>query len=154
MRILRCRWYSLATGERCMSNGKSAPPSGGAHDRAEIEAVQERIARRLRDLKTFDPSGIQDRWDTRLEGVQKNVNKLVGEAFGMGTALYRQHAIGPLDAALDATFGDRYTMQEFHDEVRKAVTQASARLATVSKLLNERLAAVESAPAAAPESTA
>src|SRR4051794_26827592 len=145
MRILRCRWYSRTRGESCMSNGNSAPPSGGARDRSEIEAVLERIARRVRELKTFDPSGIQDRWDSRLEGVQKNVNKLVSDAFGMGTALYRQHAIGPLDAALDATFGDRYTMQEFHDEVRKAVKQASARLAAVSKLLSERLEDAESA---------
>src|SRR4051812_34133087 len=102
-----------------MSNGK--PPAGGVHARPEIEIVLDRIARRVKELKTFEVSGIQDRWDTRLEVVQKNVNKLVGEAFGAGSALYKEYAIAPLDAALDTTFGDRYTQEEFHGEIRKAV---------------------------------
>ena len=110
-----------------MSSAKSG--AGGAQDRAEIAAVQDRIARRIKELRAFDVSGITDRWDSRLENAQKNVNKLIGEAFGTGSPLYKQHAIGPLDAALDVTFGDRYTQQEFHDEIRKAPGQAATKLA-------------------------
>ena len=84
-----------------MSNGKPAP--GGAQGRADIEAVLDRIARRVKELKTFDVSGIQDRWDQRLENTQKAVNKLVGEAVGSGSALYKQYAIPPLDSALAKT---------------------------------------------------
>ncbi|MCC2677205.1 MAG: hypothetical protein K0R58_4152, partial [Ramlibacter sp.] len=117
-----------------MSNGKTAGP-GGAHEKAEIEAVRERIARRMKELKSFDVNGIQDRWDQRLENTQKAVNKLVAEAVGSGSALYKQYAIAPLDAALDQTFGDRYTQQEFHEEVRKALDQAGTRLGAVNELL-------------------
>lgn len=138
-----------------MSIGKSASASGGAQERAEIEAVQERIARRIKELKSFNVAGIQDRWDQRLENTQKAVNKLVAEAVGSGGELYKQYAIPPLGAALDQTFGDRYTQDEFHDEVRKALDQAGKRLAAVSALLADRLAnpgkpAKQHAPAPAP----
>lgn len=123
-----------------MGNGKQAPPPGGPQDRAEIEAVLDRIGRRVKELKSFDPSGIQDRWDTRLELLQKNVNKTIGEAVGMGSAQYRQLAIGPLDAALESAFGDRFTLDEMRDVIRKAVGQAAMRLNAAAKVLERRLA--------------
>jgi len=123
-----------------MGNGKHAPPPGGPQDKAEIEAVLGRIGRRVKELKSFDPSGIQDRWDTRLEMLQKNVNKTIAEAVGMGSAQYRQLAIGPLDAALESAFGDRFTLDEMRDVIRKAVGQAAMRLNAAAKVLERRLA--------------
>jgi hypothetical protein len=123
-----------------MGNGKHAPASGGPQDKADIEAVLERIGKRIKELRGFDASTIRDRWDSRLEMVQKNVNKTIGEAVGMGSGQYRQLAIGPLDAALDSTFGDRYTIDELREEVRKAVGQAVMRLNAAAKVLDRRLA--------------
>ncbi|MEJ8838576.1 hypothetical protein [Ramlibacter sp. AN1133] len=123
-----------------MGNGKHAPPPGGPQDKAEIEAVLDRIGRRIKELRGFDASGIRDRWDSRLELLQKNVNKTIADAVGMGSAQYRQLAIGPLDAALDSTFGDRYTLDELREEVRKAVGQAAMRLNAAAKVLERRLA--------------
>jgi hypothetical protein len=123
-----------------MGNGKHAPASGGPQDKADIEAVLERIGKRIKELRGFDASTIRDRWDSRLEMVQKNVNKTIAEAVGMGSAQYRQLAIGPLDAALDSTFGDRYTIDELREEVRKAVGQAVMRLNAAAKVLDRRLA--------------
>ncbi|HET8746791.1 MAG TPA: hypothetical protein VFM98_14385 [Ramlibacter sp.] len=123
-----------------MGNSKHAPAPGGPQDKAEIEAVLDRIARRVKELKAFDPSGIQDRWDTRLEVLQKNVNKTIAEAVGMGSAQYRQLAIGPLDAALESAFGDRFTLEEMRDVIRKAVGQAAMRLNAAAKVLERRLA--------------
>jgi hypothetical protein len=122
-----------------MGNGRNASPPGGPQEKAEIEAVLDRIARRIKELRNFDPSGIQDRWDTRLEVLQKNVNRTIADAVGMGSAQYRQLAIGPLDAALEAAFGDRFTLDEMRDELRKAVNQAVMRLNTASKVLQRRL---------------
>ncbi|MFD1581318.1 hypothetical protein ACFSE2_24945, partial [Ramlibacter ginsenosidimutans] len=143
-----------------MSN--ASPEPGAARDRAEIEALLDRIAKRVKELKTFDAAGIQDRWDSRLEVVQKNVNKLVAEAFGRGSESYRQHAIGPLDAGLDDNLGDRYTTEEFHAEIRKAAAAAAARLQAVAQILTEwrdepqavpAAEAAEPAPAPAPAPT-
>jgi len=123
-----------------MGNGKHVPPPGGPQDKAEIEAVLDRIGKRIKELRGFDSSAVRDRWDARLEQVQKNVNKTIAEAVGMGSAQYRQLAIGPLDAALDSTFGDRYTIDELREEVRKAVGQAVMRLNAAGKVLERRLA--------------
>jgi hypothetical protein len=123
-----------------MGNGKQAPPPGGPQDRMEIEAVLDRIGRRVKELRAFDPSGINDRWDNRLELLQKNVNKTIGEAVGMGSSQYRQLAIGPLDAALESVFGDRFTLDEMREEIRKAVNQAVMRLNAAGKVLERRLA--------------
>src|SRR5689334_8529268 len=123
-----------------MGNDRHAPPPGGPHDKAEIEAVLERIGRRIRELRGFDPSAIRDRWDSRLELLQKNVNSTIAEAVGMGSAQYRQLAIGPLDAALESAFGDRFTIDEVREEIRKAVGQAVMRLNAAGKVLERRLA--------------
>jgi hypothetical protein len=123
-----------------MGNGKHAPPPGGPQDKAEIEAVLDRIGKRIKELKGFDASAVQDRWDSRLEMLQKNVNKTIAEAVGMGSSQYRQLAIAPLDAALDASMGDRFTIDELREAVRKAVGQASMRLHAAAKVLERRLA--------------
>jgi hypothetical protein len=123
-----------------MGNGKQAPPPGGPQDRMEIEAVLDRIGKRVKELRAFDPAGINDRWDNRLELLQKNVNRTIGEAVGMGSSQYRQLAIGPLDAALESVFGDRFTADEMREEIRKAVNQAVMRLNAAGKVLERRLA--------------
>src|SRR4051812_35543479 len=107
-----------------MSNGKHAQAGGGPQGKADIEAALDRIGKRIKELRTFDVSGIQDRWDGRLDQLQKNVNKAIGDAYGMSSPQYRQHAIPPLDSGLDSTFGDRFTADELRDAVRQALTLA------------------------------
>src|SRR5688500_17872072 len=103
--------------------------SAGAHERATIE----KIGRTIKELRAFDVSSIQDRWDGRLEVLQRKVNTHVAEAVGSGTPEYKKEAIPPLDSALDSTFGERYTMGEFHDCLRAAIQQAIIRLDAMSK---------------------
>ena len=75
--------------------------SAGAHERAIIE----KIGRTIRELRSFDVSGVNDRWDGRLEVLQRKVNAHIADAVGTGTAEYKQHAIPALDSALNSTFG-------------------------------------------------
>jgi hypothetical protein len=134
-----------------MSNEKSA--AGGAHGRAEIEDVAERMARRVKDIKTFDVSAMQGRWDARLEVVQKNVNNLMAEAFGAGSALYKEYAIPPFDSELDTTFGGRFSVEELQEVIRKAMAVATTRLEAAAARLKKQLDAPPPTQAPTPAPT-
>lgn len=125
-----------------MSNGKPAARPGGPTDPAAIEKAIEKVGRTIKEVRSLDVATLQDRWDARLENLQKKTNQALADTWGSGTPEYKQHAIGPLDAALDTTFGDRYTMEEFRDCIRKSVLQAVGKLNAATKALNERLEAV------------
>ena len=127
--------------------------SAGAHERAIID----KIGRTIRELRSFDVSAIQDRWDGRLEVLQRKVNTHVADVVGAGSPEYKKHAIPALDSALDSTFGERYTLGEFHDCLRAAIQQAIIRLDAVTKLVGERPhgeAASTATAVPAPEATA
>ena len=126
-----------------------------ASDRKELESAVDKIGWRIKELRTFDLGGIQERWDPRLESLQSQVNTLLSDALGPRSAEYKQYAIGPMGAELETAFGDRYSPDELRDAVRKGIDQAVANLNAVKRLLTERLEAKEAAapppaPTAAP----
>ena len=126
-----------------------------APDRKELESAIDKIGWRIKELRTFELGGIQERWDPRLEMLQSQVNTLLSDALGPRSAEYRQYAIGPMGAELDTAFGDRYSPDELRDAVRNSIDQAVANLNAVKQLLAQRLeakdtAAPSPAPTAAP----
>jgi hypothetical protein len=126
-----------------------------ASDRKELESAVDKIGWRIKELRTFDLGGIQERWDPRLESLQNQVNTLLSDALGPRSAEYKQYAIGPMGAELESAFGDRYSPDELRDAVRKDIDRAVANLNAVTRLLTERLEAKEAAvpppvPTAAP----
>jgi hypothetical protein len=126
-----------------------------APDRKELETAIDKIGWRIKELRTFELGGIQERWDPRLETLQTQVNSLLSDALGPRSAEYKQYAIGPMGAELDTAFGDRYSPDELRDAVRNSIDQAVANLNAVKKLLAERLEAKDAAapppaPTAAP----
>ncbi|HEX2546738.1 MAG TPA: hypothetical protein VHL79_17785, partial [Ramlibacter sp.] len=142
-----------------MSNGKNAG-SNGPQDPAAIEKVIEKIGRTVRELRTADVSGIQDRWDARLEGWRKKVNACLAEGLGFSSDEYKKQEVPALDSELDSTFGDRYTLAEFHDILKLALHQAANKLETVGKQLATRQdnaakgkAGVAAAPSPTPAAT-
>src|SRR5688500_13895365 len=98
-----------------MSNGKQNAGSHGPQDRAAIERTIEKIARTVRELRNTDVSNIEDRWDTRLDGLQKKINAVLAEALGISSAEYKKEQVPPLDSELETTFGERYTVAEYQD---------------------------------------
>jgi hypothetical protein len=138
-----------------MSTAKSAARPVTAPDRKELESAIDKIGWRIKELRTFELGGIQERWDPRLEMLQTQVNTLLSDALGPRSAEYKQYAIGPMGAELDTAFGDRYSPDELRDAVRNSIDQAVANLNAVKQLLAQRLEAKDTAapplaPTAAP----
>ncbi len=142
-----------------MSTGKSTP-SASAQEKAALEGALDKISRRIKELRIFDVSAIEGRWDPRIEAVQKRMNATIADILGAGTADYKQHAIAPLDAALDPNLGDRLSLDELRDGIRQSMDLAILKLNAVKKLLTERsegraaaAAPPQPGPAPAPAST-
>ncbi|MCM2253510.1 MAG: hypothetical protein NDJ19_14210, partial [Ramlibacter sp.] len=120
-----------------MSNAKPAQ-SVAARDKAALEKSIDNIDWRIKELRAFDASRIQERWDPRLEALQEKVNTTLADILGTRTSEYKQHAIGALDAALDSTFGDRFSPDELRQTIEDAIKLAIGKLNAVKKLLAER----------------
>src|SRR5437868_4468607 len=119
-----------------MSSGKLHLRTFANLDSASAEAGAEKLARSIRDLKAFDVSTLKERTDTRLESLQRKANGVISDLVGMGSADYKKHAIR-IDAGLDTTFGDHYSMDEFRDAIKKGVAQAVATLEAARKAMSE-----------------
>ena len=92
-----------------MATGTPASKPPGAQDKAALQKAIDNVGWRLKELKSFDVSRIRERWDPRLEAVQKKVNTTLADALGVRTPDYKQYAIGALDGSIDTMFGDRYS---------------------------------------------
>ena len=90
-----------------MSTGKPTPSSGGSQTKAALERAIDKLARRVKELRTFDVSEIEGRWDPAVEALQKGVNATLADILGAGTPEYKKHAIAALDSGIDTNFGDR-----------------------------------------------
>jgi predicted oxidoreductase len=106
-----------------MSHGRSSSRTTFADlDRRELEEATNKLQRILRDLKAFDPKTLKERRDDRLETFQKRVNNLLSDLLGMGSPDYAKHKLKPIDAELDTTFGDHYSMEEYREAAKHGVT--------------------------------
>lgn len=140
-----------------MSQAKSASrPTFASLDRSTLESGLSKLERIARDLRGFDVSSLASRSDERLEIFQRRVNSLLADLVGTGSPDYKQHALGPLDAGLDTTFGDHYSMDEYRDALKTALAKASRSLDATVGALNAALQAIQApapAPAPAPKPT-
>src|SRR6476659_7672109 len=97
-----------------MSNGKPTVKSTNVNGQALDKSI-DKISRRIQELKDFDPAGIQERWDPRLEALQKSTNATLADILGARSPQYKQYAMGALDTGLETAFGDRYSSDELHE---------------------------------------
>src|SRR4051812_30690569 len=104
-----------------MSTGKATPGLSKA-EKAALESQIDKLARRIKELKNFDPSGIQERWDPRIEAFQKQINNTLADIFGsIRSPEYKQYAMGALDEEMESVFGDRYSSNELRQTIRKSL---------------------------------
>lgn len=93
---------------------------------------------RIKELRAFDVSRIQDRWDPVLESLHKSVNEALAEVLGSSSPDYRKFAIETFDATLPSDFGGRYSTEELQRAVQESVAQAIVTLDRVKALIRER----------------
>jgi hypothetical protein len=134
-----------------MSHGKPSAKPHGPHDKAALQAAIDKIARNVKELRGYDVSVITDRWDARIEALQKKIHALLADLLGAGTPEYRKYALPRLQTALEAHFGDRLSSDEVREGVRKGLDDSIVDLTAVKKLLSERMEG--KAPAPAPAAT-
>ncbi|MGZ5846681.1 MAG: hypothetical protein ACXWJJ_04335, partial [Ramlibacter sp.] len=137
--------------------------TGSRQDKAALEAAIDRLSRLAKELRTQDLAGIQDRWDARIEALQRRINTALADVLGHGSPDYKELKVGPLGASLDTSFGDRFSTEELHDSIRRGLDGAIANLNAARTLLGQRLDSAGSeapapakaaAPAPSPAATA
>src|SRR5664279_537630 len=132
-----------------MSTGKEN--ADRTQDSAALEDAITKVDRQAKELKSFNTAVIKERWDPRVERLQKRTNAILAEVLGMGTPAYKQHAIGALDSSLDTTFGDRHTVDELKQGIAQEIKNATAKLESARKILAQRLEDLATAPTVEPE---
>jgi hypothetical protein len=120
-------------------------------DRPTLESAVSKLERTAREMRSFDVGSLTSRSDERLETFQRRVNTLLADMVGTGSPDYKSHALGPLDAGLDTTFGDHYSMDEYRDALKTALTKAIDGLDAAIAAMNAAMQAP--APAATPKPT-
>jgi hypothetical protein len=121
-------------------------------DKAALEEGSNKLQRILRDLRALDAKTIRERRDDRLETLQKRVNNLLSDLLGMGSPDYARHKLKPIDADLDTTFGDHYSMDEYREAVAAGLVKAATAVEETVAAIKAALAG-EAPPAAAPAPT-
>ena len=136
-----------------MSHGKPPAKPHATPDKAALETGIDRIVRHIKELRGLEVASIRDRWDTRLEVLQKKINSTLSDALGHNSPDYKKHTQGSLDSGLDSTFGERYSTDELQQALKKGIASAVSNLESAKKLLGDRLQADPAAEATAPAPT-
>lgn len=114
-------------------NGKAR--TGGGSDKAALEAAADKLSKYVKGLRNFDHSGVHDRWDPRVEALQKRINATLLEIFGVGTSEYKEYSLAPLGSSLDNSMGQRYSEDELRSALKKEMEQAAQKLTRAKELL-------------------
>lgn len=116
----------------------SNPKASGNTKKTGANSAKDTLDWRIKELRAFDVSRIQDRWDPVLESLHKSVNEALAEVLGSHTPDYRKFAIETFDATLPSDFGGRYSTDELQRAVQDSVAQAIVTLDRVKALVRER----------------
>lgn len=123
-----------------MSNGSSPRP-----DAAATQAAIERLERLAQEARRFDLAALTDRWDPRIEGLQRRINDMLADV--LDDAEYKEHRVKPLDASIDTSFGDRFSDEELRDAIKSGIDKAIMNINSAVRLLNRKLDPNAKAPA-------
>ncbi|MFZ5568639.1 MAG: hypothetical protein ACOY95_16780 [Pseudomonadota bacterium] len=116
----------------------SHPKAASNAKKTGANSAKDTLDWRIKELRAFDVSRIQDRWDPVLESLHKSVNEALAEVLGSNSPDYRKFAIETFDATLPVDFGGRYSVEELQRAVQESVAQAIVTLDRVKALVRER----------------
>jgi hypothetical protein len=99
-------------------SAKPSPRSAANLDKSALQSGIDKLARAVKELQQFDVSEIKERGESRLDHLKRKANNVLADIVGIGSAEYKKHSIRALDASLDMTFGDRYSIRSAHWTLR------------------------------------
>jgi predicted nucleotide-binding protein len=114
-------------------------------ERAQLSVEQMRASipkldRRINDLQEFDINTIQERWDSRVEALEKKIDGTLQEVLGHDTVEYRDFHVGTLDTLPLSMDGNNYPLRDVHEGYQKGIDHAAMQLNTLKELFEERIA--------------
>lgn len=139
-----------------MARKSAPPPPSRVLNKEDLRSAIRKIEKRIDDLKAFDVTPIQERWDARVEALETKVSATLAEIFGENTPEFHRHSIGGLDSLSVSMMGERYSPQEIQASLREGVDGAVVKLGSLRDLMVERMeelgegGGAESGAAAAP----
>lgn len=105
------------------------------------------IQRRIDELKTFDVSLVQKRFDPKANALQDKIEATLADIFGNNTPEFYRHRVGSLDDLPPQIFleGPGYSPREIQASYKQGIEAAVTQLESLRDLLNERLVDMEAA---------
>jgi hypothetical protein len=98
---------------------------------------------RIEDLKTFDISSIDQRFDPRVRALGDTVNNTLADIFGRNTPSYWQHALPSLDSLPVVVGGPKLSPEELRDAYRRRINDAISKVNITIGILEAKLGKLE-----------
>ena len=116
------------------------PPTSANLTYDEMEAAIPKIDRRIADLQAFDPASMQVRRDPGLGALEKKLDALLTDTFGVETVEYKRYhySVCELDRAR-YNLNRETPIHEVRQEVAKAIAQSIAELTAIKEGFLEEL---------------
>jgi predicted nucleotide-binding protein len=121
-----------------MPRKQTPQPASPVLGKPQLEAAIRTIDKRIADLKAFDVSPIQERWDPRVEALETKVTASLAEILGEGTPEFNRHYVGQLDD-LSISMGERHHPDEIRQSLKEGIEGAVVKLNSLRDLFSERL---------------
>ena len=123
---------------------KSTPaePPSRVLSKTDLENAVRSIQRRIDELKAFDISLVQKRYDPRVRALEDKINTTIANIFGNGTADYCRHVVYPFDNLPTPLYleGRDYSPREIQASYKESIEAAVVKLESLRDFLNEQLA--------------
>ncbi len=127
------------------------PPPSKNLGKQDLESGIRKLERRIEELKAFDVSSVDERWDARAQSLEDKIHATMAEIFGEGSPEYSRHSISGLDTLPMSIMGEQYSVSEIQEGYQKGIRDAVIKLESVRDLLQERLTDLGEMPPAKKE---
>lgn len=119
----------------------SITPPSRALESQELEGAIRKIERRVEELKGFDVSSINERWDARASALETKINSTLAEIFGEETAEFNRYRVESFDSLPISMMsgGNHYPSIEIQKSYKEGIQEAVINLESLRDLLRERL---------------
>lgn len=98
----------------------------------------EKLERRIIELKEFDISTIQERWDPKIKALTTKINDTLAEIFGYATIEYQNYQIHNLDTLPMVMGRGRDPINIVRDGYKKGIEAAIIKLDSLKETLKEK----------------
>jgi predicted nucleotide-binding protein len=125
----------------------TAEPPSRVLSKGDLENAVRSIQRRIDELKAFDVSLVQKRFDPKANALQDKIEATLADIFGNNTPEFYRHRVGSLDDLPSQIFleGPGYSPREIQASYKQGIEAAITQLESLRDLLSERLVDMEAA---------